>query len=153
MVANRCPRCGYATHVEDIYIMCARLECSWSTMMTKEERENMSAIEKLNARTIEERVSGAIPGDEVHTYDMESVLHSTKVATHDPVNNPAHYTQGGIECIDALKAALTPEEFIGFLKGNTIKYLWRMNRKTSPSEDSAKAQWYLNKLNEELKNG
>ena len=71
--------------------------------------------------------------------------------THDPVNNPSHYTQGGIECIDGIQAALTPEEFRGFLKGNTIKYLWRMNHKNSPSEDASKAQWYLERLIKELK--
>lgn len=30
-----------------------------------------------------------------------------------------------IECIDAIKAALTREEFVGFCKGNVIKYIWR----------------------------
>jgi hypothetical protein len=36
---------------------------------------------------------------------------------HDPVNHPAYYTSGAVECIDAIQAALTPEEFRGFLKG------------------------------------
>src|SRR5690606_10576655 len=31
----------------------------------------------------------------------------------DNVNKPAHYRQGEIECIDAIRAALTPEEFRG----------------------------------------
>jgi hypothetical protein len=44
----------------------------------------------------------------------------------DPVN-PEHYRQGGIECIDAIEAALTPEEFRGYCKGNAMKYIWRMN--------------------------
>ena len=34
---------------------------------------------------------------------------------HDPVNKPSHYTQGEIECIDAIEAALGPEGFQGFL--------------------------------------
>ena len=47
----------------------------------------------------------------------------------DNVNHPAHYTQGSIECIDAIEAALTPEEFRGYCKGNALKYLWRERSK------------------------
>lgn len=64
---------------------------------------------------------------------------------HDPVSHPAHYTSGGIECIDALKAALTWEEFQGFCKGNVLKYVWRANLKGG-DEDLKKALWYLDHL-------
>ena len=63
----------------------------------------------------------------------------------DNVNRPAHYTSGGVECIDAIEAALTPEEFRGFLKGNVLKYLWR-ERSKGGYESLLKAQWYLNRL-------
>lgn len=63
----------------------------------------------------------------------------------DPVNNPEHYTQGGIECIDAIEAALTPEEFRGFCKGNALKYIWRERHKGG-EESLKKANWYLRKL-------
>lgn len=66
----------------------------------------------------------------------------------DNVNSPAHYTAGGIECIDAIKAALTPEEFRGFLKGNVIKYAWR-ERLKGGVESLKKAAWYLTRLTEE----
>lgn len=59
------------------------------------------------------------------------------------VDHPEHYNKGEIECIDAIAAALTPEELAGFIKGSNIKYLWRTNHKGG-SEDLAKAQWYLN---------
>jgi hypothetical protein len=36
-----------------------------------------------------------------------------------------HYRKGSIECIDAIRAALTPEEFRGFCKGNVLKYAFR----------------------------
>ena len=39
----------------------------------------------------------------------------------DMVNNPDHYNQGDIECIDAIRAMLTDEEFIGYLRGNSLK--------------------------------
>jgi len=65
----------------------------------------------------------------------------------DPVSQPDHYCQGEIECIDAIEAALTPEEFRGFCKGNVIKYAWRERHKdTSPNESLRKAQWYLARL-------
>lgn len=69
----------------------------------------------------------------------------------DLVNTPAHYTSGNIECIDALEAAMTPEEFRGFLKGNVLKYLWRANLKGNLQQDMEKAQWYLTRLITTLK--
>ena len=67
----------------------------------------------------------------------------------DNVNHPAHYTQGGIECIEAIKASMTEEEFRGYLKGCQIKYLWRYRLKNGV-EDLKKASWYLNRLIVEL---
>lgn len=69
---------------------------------------------------------------------------------NDPVNRPSHYTEGGIECIDAIKASMSTEAFLGFLKGNVQKYMWRYEKKVAPVEDLKKAQWYLSKLIEEL---
>lgn len=63
---------------------------------------------------------------------------------NDPVNRPTHYNQSGIECIDAIEAALG-DGFINYLQGNVMKYLWRWQYKNG-LEDLRKAQWYLNKL-------
>ena len=68
------------------------------------------------------------------------------------VDHPNHYTPGTIECIDALRAALGPAEFAGFLRGNAIKYLWRATRKGAPTQDFDKAIWYINRLKMEFKN-
>ena len=65
---------------------------------------------------------------------------------NDPVNNPSHYTQGDIECIDAIRASMTDEEFKGFLKGNAMKYLWRYRMKGNPIQDLEKSNWYICKL-------
>ena len=70
---------------------------------------------------------------------------------HDPVNSPSHYASGGIECIDAIKASMSHEAFLGYLKGNVQKYMWRYEKKVNPSEDLKKARWYLDKLIEEQK--
>lgn len=63
----------------------------------------------------------------------------------DEINNPSHYRQGEIECIDAIKAQLTEEEFRGYCKGNSIKYIWRERHKGG-AESLQKAAWYLAKL-------
>ena len=63
----------------------------------------------------------------------------------DPVEKPVHYAAGSVECIDAIEAQMTPEEFRGYLKGNVVKYLWR-ERKKGGKESLKKAKWYLNKL-------
>jgi len=56
----------------------------------------------------------------------------------------AHYkTDGGIECIDALRAALTPAEFQGFCRANAIKYLWRLGKKGPAAADARKAADYV----------
>lgn len=64
----------------------------------------------------------------------------------DMVNDPPHYKQGDVECIDAIKAALTPDEWRGYCKGNALKYIWRERHKGG-DESLQKAIWYLNRLN------
>lgn len=69
----------------------------------------------------------------------------------DMVNHPPHYTQGGVECIDAIKAATEGlNGFEGYCTGNAIKYLWRWKHK-SGVEDLKKADWYIRKLANETK--
>ena len=63
----------------------------------------------------------------------------------DMVNRPPHYTQGKVECIEAIRAALTPEEFRGYCKGNAMKYVWREKHKGG-SQSLQKACWYLDAI-------
>ena len=65
----------------------------------------------------------------------------------NPVTHPGHYTAGDIECIDAIRASMTPAEYRGYLKGNILKYLWRYDRKGGV-QDLDKATWYLVRLRE-----
>lgn len=64
----------------------------------------------------------------------------------DAVNNPSHYAQGGVECIDSIESSLSDEAFLGYLKGNVQKYLWRYEKKENPVQDLQKAKWYLDRL-------
>lgn len=78
------------------------------------------------------------------------VARGAKAKTHDPVNHPSHYTQGSVECIDAIASALGKEGFIAFLRGQVLKYTWRLAHKGSAAEDAAKAAWYQQRLIKEL---
>jgi len=60
----------------------------------------------------------------------------------DFVNKPPHYTQGDIECWDAIEAALTTDEWRGYIKGTLLQYIWR-ERFKGGDEDMAKVGAYL----------
>ena len=67
-------------------------------------------------------------------------------AVKDNVNHPSHYTQGAIECIDAIKEATKGLFGIeAVCTGNIIKYVWRWKFKNGV-EDLHKADWYLQRL-------
>jgi hypothetical protein len=72
------------------------------------------------------------------------VLEERPEESADMVNHPPHYqSDNGIECIDAIRAALGKEGFIAYCRGNAIKYTWR--DKKDNKEDYNKACWYLNR--------
>lgn len=69
-----------------------------------------------------------------------------RVAAHDPVKRPVHYTQGKVECIDAIESAVGA--LVGaeaFCTANAIKYLWRWKAKGG-KEDLRKARWYIDRM-------
>ncbi len=69
----------------------------------------------------------------------------------DPVSRPSHYqSDDGIECIDAIRAALGLEGFVAHCRGTAIKYAWRSGKKQKHAEDLRKAAWYLTRAAEEL---
>jgi hypothetical protein len=93
---------------------------------------------------------------EGYTFSLKLLPHRRRIITTaelldlvtskpDLVNAPPHYRQGDIECIDAIRSALTDEEFRGYVKGNAVKYLWREKHKGG-DEDLKKAAWYLSRI-------
>jgi hypothetical protein len=58
-----------------------------------------------------------------------------------------HYKDMPIQPWHIMEAVLTGEEFVGFLKGNIIKYSLRAGRKDG-SDDAGKAKHYMQKLKE-----
>lgn len=69
---------------------------------------------------------------------------------HDHVKYPIHYTQGGIECIQAIEASMSPPGFQDYCKGNVLKYIWRWRDKNG-IEDLEKAEVYLKWMIESAK--
>lgn len=68
---------------------------------------------------------------------------SMKNENTDNVNNPAHYTVGGIETLDYIKAKV--KDYPSYVAGNILKYVSRYEHKNG-IEDLKKAQFYLNDL-------
>ena len=94
--------------------------------------------------------------DEDYRYQLEHYISRKEPSLNDQyaeiekvrqdiINSPGHYADSTIECIDAMEAMMTPEQFIGYLRGNVFKYQWRYEKKNG-IEDLKKAQWYLDKL-------
>lgn len=91
------------------------------------------------------RMQGATPrdieGDKIDAM-VEKLFAEKIVQTHhtDMVNNPPHYTAGGIETIDFIEA-----KSLGYNLGNVVKYITRADHKGDKHEDLCKARWYLNR--------
>lgn len=112
-----------------------------------------------NYKTNATREVEVLAGHCVYLHNNEAIIgdYTNRNLYSDNVNKPTHYNHNhkGVECIAAIEAALTPEEFRGYLKGNIIKYNWRERYKNG-LEDLKKAAWYLAKLitlTEKEKNG
>lgn len=64
----------------------------------------------------------------------------------DPVNNPSHYNQNGIEVIDVIETYAKDD----FRLANVIKYVCRSGYKGNKLQDLQKAAWYLQRVLDEL---
>ena len=64
--------------------------------------------------------------------------------------NPGHYKHGHIEAIDAIKAALGPDGFEDYLRGQVMKYAWRCRKKENYLQDLRKMDWYCQRLVNEV---
>ena len=80
-------------------------------------------------------------------YDSIVKFFTLNKVQDDPVTHPSHYTQGNVQCIDAMEAAFGKEAVAIWSKLNAFKYIWREVHKNG-MEDIDKAIWYLNKHKE-----
>lgn len=97
----------------------------------------------LWAEYVKKEYGDAIPAREI-------AEHATREAMARQVGATQHYKKMGIQPWEAMEAWLSPDEFRGFLVGNSIKYLARAGKKGDYKEDIQKAHHYLEKLLEML---
>lgn len=62
-----------------------------------------------------------------------------------------HYHQQGVQPWAAMEAWMTRDQFVGFLRGNAIKYLARLGSKDAGAQEAEKAGHYCEKLAEVLR--
>ena len=94
---------------------------------------------------------GECPLNDVNCdYDTDEKVNDfyTTIFGNDPVNRPAHYTDGKIEVIEFIE-----DKNLGFCLGNAVKYIARAGKKdpTKEIEDLNKAKWYIERRIKELK--
>ena len=92
--------------------------------------------------------------DPIEPFTLEKYFQGLQKVTmaddKDMVNSPSHYTQGSIECIDAIAQVVKDLDGMeAMCTGNAIKYLWRWKHKNGV-EDLKKAKWYLQRMIDSL---
>lgn len=90
-------------------------------------------------------------GTEYEVKEGDDVISATdfcKSDNNDPVNHPSHYTQGKVECIDAMEMVFGTEAVKHYCLCAAFKYMWRRKDKGNEEQDKAKAEWYWNKFME-----
>ena len=69
----------------------------------------------------------------------------------DEITKPKHYTQGKVECLDAIDSMLGESSRIDFYRSQIVKYMWRLRDKGSPLKDVKKARFYIDRLIQKLR--
>ena len=77
--------------------------------------------------------------------DYEYLRADCEEEKNDPVSHPSHYTQGKVECIDAMEQVFGTEAVKAFCLCNTFKYLFRRKDKCNEEQDVAKSLWYFDR--------
>ena len=153
---------GLSSHIEDIKLVttcgqCGKDEVQYNGLCS----DCISKLPKIESNKVVDihknengsfsvgSVVNVCEHDEI-AYTSSQYVEAIEKEVPDAVNHPSHYTGAGIECIEAIKASMTPDALAGYLKGNVQKYLWRYEKKVNPIEDLKKARWYLDYLINEL---
>jgi hypothetical protein len=121
-------------------------------ILTSNQIEMFPELNETEKQQMQEaaRVFGAMADQYEHTLNAryEQQLNGTRA--DDIQAGGSHYKDMGVQPWTVMEALLTKEEFVGYLKGNLIKYAMRQGKKDSP--DAEKWHHYKLKL-EEITNG
>ena len=142
----------YGSHTEDIKLVTTCEQCGKGEVqdagLCSDCTIKSDLVESVKNSTNLEFIS--LNHDDEIVYTSNQYVEAIEKEVPDAVNHPSHYTGAGIECIEAIKASMTPDALAGYLKGNVQKYLWRYEKKVNPVEDLKKARWYLDYLINEM---
>lgn len=87
-------------------------------------------------------------GEEIEDIECLKIDMTLSEPQSDPVNHPSHYTQGKVECIDAMEQVFGVEAVKHYCLGAAFKYLWRRKLKENEEQDIQKSLWYFDKFKE-----
>ena len=121
------------------YVLMTKARASYKEQYGESIEERMIRLRDFAKRRAMARPIANLP-EGVTAADVNEIVADVNqaIAQHDAVNNPAHYTAGGIETIDFIEA-----KKLGYNLGNVVKYITRADHKGNKLEDLRKAQWYL----------
>lgn len=106
----------------------------------------------MSRGTMDCGVSGCDRTDfHIHTDGLKEKIEGLASSAKEQVNHPSHY--GGDATYETIKVLAAWG--LGFLLGNTIKYISRAGKKDSAKllEDLKKARWYLNEAIDRIERG
>lgn len=147
----KCDKCGYIMYKEPVVLTTDppqyRYHCpKCDNTKTSFQSDNEYVIMNYQhwQRLMEEAKKDMNTESIINAVENEKA--KMKKEENDMVNHPAHYTAGGVECIEGLKAATIGLEGIeAVCTANAIKYLWRWKHKNGV-QDLEKAKWYIDYL-------
>ena len=121
------------------YVLMTKARASYKEQYGESIEERMIRLRDFAKRRAMARPIANLP-EGMTAADVNEIVADVNqaIAQHDAVNNPAHYTAGGIETIDFIEA-----KKLGYNLGNVVKYITRADHKGNKLEDLRKAQWYL----------
>ena len=82
-------------------------------------------------------------GDSMYKFDTWELM---KKANHKEDQKQEQHYDGAVQSIELMQAQMTHEEFIGFLKGNIIKYVSRLGKKDTSEKEVRKIIQYTHWL-------
>jgi hypothetical protein len=93
-----------------------------------------------------------LDGDYGYCNDITIEKYYTKIEENkmNIEENKHHLLWKGMQSLDVMKLSLTKEEYIGFLKGQILKYQLRLGKKDDVAKELKKIQDYTNELNKML---
>lgn len=142
-----CDKCGYIMYKEPVVLTTDPVQYRYHCPKCDNTKTSFQSDNEYVIKNYQhwQELQKEAQMDDYYKHAIE-VAEKYEKEADDMVNHPAHYTAGGIECIDGLAAATTGLEGIeAVCTANAIKYLWRWKHKNGV-QDLEKAKWYIDYL-------